>query len=75
LFALEDQGMTDQEKYLQRDIFEYGITFVVNGMDAEEIDRILIDRILTNIVELETDKDKKTLKKSKKKLSSQYRQV
>lgn len=67
--------MTDQEKYLQRDIFEYGITFVVNGMDAEEIDRILIDRILTNIVELETDKDKKTLKKSKKKLSSQYRQV
>jgi flagellar motor component MotA len=55
LLAVED--LIDENKYKQRDVFELGLTLVCDGTDGE----ILRD-ILSNIVELETDKDKKTLK-------------
>jgi flagellar motor component MotA len=56
LLSIEE--MIDEEKFLQRDIFEYGLTLVCEGHDFE-----LIDKLLTNIVELETDKNKKLFKK------------
>jgi flagellar motor component MotA len=59
LLSLED--LIDEEKYLQRDIFEYGLTLVVDGIDAA-----IIDQILTNVIGLETDNDKKLLKKIQK---------
>jgi flagellar motor component MotA len=59
LLALED--LLDEERYMRRDIFEYGLTLVVDGNDYE-----IIDRILTNIIELEADNDKKLLKKIQK---------
>jgi flagellar motor component MotA len=55
LLSLEE--MIDEEKFIQRDIFEYGLRLVVDGLDYE-----IIERILTNIVGLEPDKDKKLLK-------------
>jgi len=55
VLALEE--MIDEKKYIQRDIFEYGLRLAVDGTDGQ-----LIDKILTNIIELETDKDKKVLK-------------
>jgi flagellar motor component MotA len=55
LLALED--LIDENKYKQRDVFEFGLTLVCDGADAETV-----DNILSNIVGLETDKDKKTLK-------------
>jgi hypothetical protein len=47
----------DEDKYVQRDIMEYGMRFVVDGNAA-----CLVDKILTNIINLETDNDRKTLK-------------
>ena len=55
LLSLEE--LIDEEKYIQRDIFEYGVRLVIDGNDYD-----LINAILTNIVELELDKDKKKLK-------------
>jgi flagellar motor component MotA len=59
LLSLED--VLDEEKFFKRDILEYGMRFVVDGCDTS-----IIDQILTNIVELETDKDKKILKTMQK---------
>jgi flagellar motor component MotA len=55
ILALED--IIDMDKYKQRDILEYGIKFVVDGCDRE-----YLDKILSNIINLETDNDKKILK-------------
>jgi len=55
LLALEEE--IDGEKYLQRELFEYGIRLVVDGTDAS-----FIDRILSNIIDLEQDNETKTLK-------------
>jgi flagellar motor component MotA len=55
LLSLEEE--LDSEKYLQRELFEYGMRLVVDGTDAP-----FIDRILTNIINLEQDNDVKTLK-------------
>jgi flagellar motor component MotA len=51
------EEMIDEEKFLQRDIFEYGLRLAIDGHGYEAI-----DRILTHLVELEPDKDKKLLK-------------
>jgi flagellar motor component MotA len=59
LLSIEE--MINQEKFIQRDIFEYGLQLVCDGVDYE-----IIDHILSNIVELEADKDKKLLKKVQK---------
>jgi flagellar motor component MotA len=48
-------------KYIQRDICEYGLQFVVDGVDKN-----VINKILTNIVDQEPDKDKKLLKNIQK---------
>jgi flagellar motor component MotA len=55
LLALEK--MIDEDKYIKRDIFEYGIRLTVDGTDAE-----FINRLLTNVIEQETDKEKKLYK-------------
>jgi hypothetical protein len=51
-------NLLDKEKYNQRDIFEYGMRLITGGRTAE-----LIDKILTNIINLETDKERKLIKK------------
>jgi flagellar motor component MotA len=48
LLALEDES--DQEKIDERDVFEYGIRFVIDGTDKETI-----DKILSNLVKQEKD--------------------
>ena len=55
LLALEDE--LDEEKAGIRDIVHFGLRFVVDGTDYE-----VIDKILTNLVNLETDEYVKTLK-------------
>ena len=59
ILPLEDDLET--EKVKQRDIFEYGMRFVVDGTRAE-----LVDKILTNLIELEPDADEKLLKQIQK---------
>jgi flagellar motor component MotA len=54
-------NLLDKKKYNQRDIFEYGMRLVMDGRIPE-----LIDKILTNIINLETDKEKKLLKNIQK---------
>jgi flagellar motor component MotA len=54
LLALEDA--LDQEKVNARDIFEYGVRFVVDGTD-----RSYIDEILSNIINQEKDEQLRTL--------------
>ena len=55
LLALEE--LIDEEKLLQRDVFELGIRLVTDGTDAS-----FVGRILSNIINLEQDADIKTLK-------------
>ena len=55
LLALEED--MDLDKVPTRDIFEYGMRFVVDGTDNS-----LIDRILSNIVKQEKDEQKLILK-------------
>jgi flagellar motor component MotA len=55
LLALE--GMFDHKKINDRDIFEYGIRFVIDGTDQG-----FIDKLLSNIVEQEKDENMRTLK-------------
>jgi hypothetical protein len=55
-------GEIDKEKYYKRDIFEFGLWMVTEAIDSD-----IIDKILTNIVNLETDNDRKTLAALKKK--------
>jgi flagellar motor component MotA len=59
LLALEEE--TDQEKLNERDIFEYGIRFVVDGADGE-----IIEKILSNIVNQEKDEYMSILKNIQK---------
>jgi len=54
LLALEED--LDEEKVNKRDIFEYGLRFVVDGTDGR-----LIRSVLENIINQENDKYKKTL--------------
>jgi flagellar motor component MotA len=55
LLALEDE--IDLEKHNDRDILEYGLQLIVDGICFEQV-----DRILSNIVAQEEDKEKRTLK-------------
>jgi flagellar motor component MotA len=55
------QNIMDKKKCNQRDIFEYGLMLVLDGRVPE-----MIDKILTNIINLETDKEKKVLKNIQK---------
>jgi len=55
LFVLDNEVI--EEKYLQRDIFEFGMRLVIDGTDGASI-----DKILSNIINIETDNDKKLLK-------------
>lgn len=55
LLALEKDIFSDKAE--NRDIFEYGMRFVVDGTDKE-----LIDKILSNIINQEKDDFSKTLK-------------
>jgi len=55
------ENILDKKKYNQRDIFEYGIRLVLDGRPPE-----FIDKILSNIINLETEKEKKILKNIQK---------
>jgi hypothetical protein len=55
------QNVLDKKKCNQRDIFEYGILLALDGRPPE-----MIDKILTNIINLETDKEKRILKNIQK---------
>ena len=59
LLSLE--GELDQEKIKERDIFEYGLNFVVDGIDAE-----IIKKILSNIIIQEKDEEIAILKNIQK---------
>ena len=48
LFAIED--FLDNTKIANRDIFEYGLQFVVDGYDSE-----IIEKILSNLIKQEKD--------------------
>jgi len=55
LLALEEDF--DQEKIDARDIFAYGLSFVVDGTDS-----VLIEKILSHIIVQEKDEDSRILK-------------
>jgi flagellar motor component MotA len=55
LISLEN--LLDKEKYNQRDILEYGMRLVLNGRVSETI-----NKIFTNLIDIETDKERKILK-------------
>jgi flagellar motor component MotA len=59
LLALEEES--DQKKIDERDIFEYGLRFVVDGVDKK-----FIEKILTNIIKQEKDEDMVILKNIQK---------
>jgi hypothetical protein len=58
---LSIEEMIDEEKFVQRDVFEYGLKLICEGLDYE-----FINMVLTNIVELEADEKKKLFKKIQK---------
>jgi flagellar motor component MotA len=55
LLACEED--IDREKYDNRDIFQIGMTLIVDGTDPE-----FVKTILTNLVNQEADPDKKLIK-------------
>jgi len=55
------ENILDKKKQNRRDIFEYGMRLVLNGRPPE-----FIDKILSNIINLETDKEKRILKNMQK---------
>ena len=59
ILSLEE--MIDEEKYIRRDIFEYGLKLICAGVGDT-----FIDTVLTNIIEQETDENKKLLGKIQK---------
>ena len=61
LLALEEDLYLENEQYLQRDIFWYGMRFVIDGTDRE-----IIEKILSNIINQEEGGYQKTLMKIKK---------
>jgi hypothetical protein len=50
-------NLLDQKKCNQRDIFEFGMRLIMDGRVPE-----LIDKIFTNLINLEPDKERKILK-------------
>lgn len=60
LLVLED--LIDDDKVHNRDIFDFGLRFVVDGVDG-----YIVDRILSNIVNRESDEYTSLLKRIKKK--------
>jgi flagellar motor component MotA len=60
LLKLEEK--VDKEKAEQRDIFHYGMSFVVDGIDTSAL-----DELLSNIVNQEKDENVKILKNIQKK--------
>ena len=59
LLGLEER--LDHEGIAQRDVFEYGLVFVIDGWDAD-----LIRKILDNLIEHETDPVRKNIAQAKK---------
>jgi flagellar motor component MotA len=59
LLALEDEVIS--EKAEKRDIFEYGLGFVIDGTDYE-----IVERILSNIITQEKDEQMNILKNIQK---------
>ena len=55
LLALDEE--LDHEKIDERDIFEYGLRFVIDGISRE-----FVDMILSNIIDQEKDEQSKKLK-------------
>ncbi|GHU66165.1 hypothetical protein FACS189447_06450 [Spirochaetia bacterium] len=55
------EKLLDREMIAARDIFEYGMIFVIDGENAS-----FIDKILTNLIERETDPVKRNLCQAKK---------
>ncbi|GHV51616.1 hypothetical protein AGMMS49579_07310 [Spirochaetia bacterium] len=55
LLALDEEA--DQDRIDERDIFEYGIRFVVDGTHAE-----IVEKILSNIIKQEKDENMLILK-------------
>ncbi|MDR1316154.1 MAG: hypothetical protein LBK13_04695 [Spirochaetales bacterium] len=53
--------LIDEDKYDQRDVMELGLRLVVDGLDSA-----FVDKVLTNIINLETDTEIKVLKTIKK---------
>jgi flagellar motor component MotA len=58
---LANEEFIDEEKYKQRDVMELGLRLIVDGTDRD-----IVNKILTNIISLETDNDVKTLMTIKK---------
>ena len=56
------EGKLDREKIYARDIFDYGLTFVISGTDP-----VLIDEILSNIINQEKDEQLRVLMNIQKK--------
>ena len=59
LLALED--LIDEKKYKERDVFECGLRFIVDGTDWD-----LINKILSNIVNQEKNESKRLFKEIQK---------
>jgi len=55
--SLSLEGMIDEEKFKERDIFELGLRFIVDGTESG-----LINKILSNIIDQEKDEYVKLLK-------------
>ena len=51
------EEMIDKDKYHKREIIDLGLRLVIDGTDSQ-----FINKILTNIVNLEADNDRKILK-------------
>ena len=60
LLAFESE--LDKEKIYARDIFDYGLTFVISGTDT-----VIIDEILSNIINQEKDEQLRVLMNIRKK--------
>ena len=67
LLALEE--MIDGEKAKQRDVLEYSIRFIVDGMDPK-----ILARILSNIIQQEEDKYTRLLMEIKKEVALQLKE-
>jgi flagellar motor component MotA len=61
LLALDEFLESNEDKLYKKCVFEVGIRLVVDG-----VDRSIVEKILTNIINLETDSDKKLLKNIEK---------
>jgi flagellar motor component MotA len=55
ILALEEEII--EEKVEERDMFEYGLHFVIDGIDKK-----IIEKILSNIIKQETDEQMKIIK-------------